>query len=241
MSNKKVWMITGAGRGMGVDFAKAALASGHAVVASARDSNQGRGCVERPAGGQAGRDQTRRCRSGGSGRSGPVRPHRRAGQQRRQLPCRFLRGAHAGAVRAAVGGEPHWPDERHPRDPAGHAQAALGAHHLDLLDRGPRGLRVRYRLRRDRSSVWRAGWRRCTPRERNAVRSDSIYQMDLGLAKTSACPAGHPLWSCDSRHSTSSTRRTSAPRPRNRSAAAFGTITATYDPRQLQIGLKLHF
>jgi NAD(P)-dependent dehydrogenase (short-subunit alcohol dehydrogenase family) len=39
MSSKKVWFITGAGRGMGVDFAKAALAAGHAVVASGRDSN----------------------------------------------------------------------------------------------------------------------------------------------------------------------------------------------------------
>src|SRR5437773_11033038 len=36
MSNKKIWFITGAGRGMGVDFAKAALAAGHAVVASGR-------------------------------------------------------------------------------------------------------------------------------------------------------------------------------------------------------------
>ena len=32
-----VWLITGAGRGMGVDFARAALASGHSVVASGRD------------------------------------------------------------------------------------------------------------------------------------------------------------------------------------------------------------
>jgi NAD(P)-dependent dehydrogenase (short-subunit alcohol dehydrogenase family) len=35
--SKKVWLITGAGRGMGVDFAKAALAAGHSVVASGRD------------------------------------------------------------------------------------------------------------------------------------------------------------------------------------------------------------
>jgi NAD(P)-dependent dehydrogenase (short-subunit alcohol dehydrogenase family) len=35
--SKKVWLITGAGRGMGVDFARAALASGHLVVASGRD------------------------------------------------------------------------------------------------------------------------------------------------------------------------------------------------------------
>src|SRR5258706_16220162 len=38
MSNKKIWFITGASRGIGVDFAKAALAAGNAVVASGRDS-----------------------------------------------------------------------------------------------------------------------------------------------------------------------------------------------------------
>ena len=37
---KKVWLITGASRGMGADFAKAALAAGHAVVASGRDSGR---------------------------------------------------------------------------------------------------------------------------------------------------------------------------------------------------------
>ena len=38
MSKKKVWFITGAGRGLGVDIAKAALAAGHAVVATARNA-----------------------------------------------------------------------------------------------------------------------------------------------------------------------------------------------------------
>jgi NAD(P)-dependent dehydrogenase (short-subunit alcohol dehydrogenase family) len=38
MSTKKVWFITGAGRGLGVDIARAALAAGHAVVATARNS-----------------------------------------------------------------------------------------------------------------------------------------------------------------------------------------------------------
>lgn len=37
MNNKKIWLITGAGRGLGADIAKAALAAGHAVVATARD------------------------------------------------------------------------------------------------------------------------------------------------------------------------------------------------------------
>ena len=36
---KKVWFITGAGRGMGVEIAQAALAAGHAVVATGRDSD----------------------------------------------------------------------------------------------------------------------------------------------------------------------------------------------------------
>jgi NAD(P)-dependent dehydrogenase (short-subunit alcohol dehydrogenase family) len=38
--DKKVWVITGAGRGMGVDIAKAALAAGHAVVATGRKPTQ---------------------------------------------------------------------------------------------------------------------------------------------------------------------------------------------------------
>jgi NAD(P)-dependent dehydrogenase (short-subunit alcohol dehydrogenase family) len=37
MTDKKVWFITGAGRGMGVDIATAALAAGHAVVATGRN------------------------------------------------------------------------------------------------------------------------------------------------------------------------------------------------------------
>src|SRR5258706_7242153 len=38
MTEKKVWFITGTGRGLGVDIAKAALAAGHAVVAVGRDA-----------------------------------------------------------------------------------------------------------------------------------------------------------------------------------------------------------
>jgi NAD(P)-dependent dehydrogenase (short-subunit alcohol dehydrogenase family) len=37
MSEKKVWLVTGAGRGMGVDIVKAALAAGHAVAATGRN------------------------------------------------------------------------------------------------------------------------------------------------------------------------------------------------------------
>jgi len=39
MTSQKTWFITGAGRGMGVEFAKAALAAGHHVVATGRHPN----------------------------------------------------------------------------------------------------------------------------------------------------------------------------------------------------------
>ncbi|HSV71871.1 MAG TPA: SDR family oxidoreductase [Methylibium sp.] len=37
MTDRQVWLITGAGRGLGIAIAKAALAAGHAVVATGRD------------------------------------------------------------------------------------------------------------------------------------------------------------------------------------------------------------
>lgn len=37
MAHTKVWLVTGASRGLGVEIAKAALAAGHAVVATGRD------------------------------------------------------------------------------------------------------------------------------------------------------------------------------------------------------------
>jgi NAD(P)-dependent dehydrogenase (short-subunit alcohol dehydrogenase family) len=45
MTDKRVWFITGAGRGMGVDFAKAALAAGNAVVATGRNTDAVRAAV----------------------------------------------------------------------------------------------------------------------------------------------------------------------------------------------------
>ena len=40
MSNKKVWFITGAGRGMGLDIANAGLAAGYKVVATGRNTDK---------------------------------------------------------------------------------------------------------------------------------------------------------------------------------------------------------
>jgi NAD(P)-dependent dehydrogenase (short-subunit alcohol dehydrogenase family) len=40
MNNNKVWFITGAGRGMGMEIAKAVLAAGHKVVATGRNTDK---------------------------------------------------------------------------------------------------------------------------------------------------------------------------------------------------------
>ncbi|MGA9027202.1 MAG: SDR family NAD(P)-dependent oxidoreductase [Steroidobacteraceae bacterium] len=37
ISEKKVWFITGAGRGLGLDIAKAVRTAGHSVIATGRD------------------------------------------------------------------------------------------------------------------------------------------------------------------------------------------------------------
>ena len=41
----KTWLITGAGRGMGVEFARAALAAGHNVVATGRNADSVRSAL----------------------------------------------------------------------------------------------------------------------------------------------------------------------------------------------------
>src|SRR3954447_3007398 len=45
MTDRQVGVITGAGRGMGVDFAKAALAAGHQVVATGRTPDTVRAAI----------------------------------------------------------------------------------------------------------------------------------------------------------------------------------------------------
>jgi hypothetical protein len=38
VTERKTWLITGAGRGLGVDLARAALGAGHSVIATGRDA-----------------------------------------------------------------------------------------------------------------------------------------------------------------------------------------------------------
>ena len=136
---------------MGVDFAKAALAAGHAVVATGRDPDR----VSKALGTSndllaVKLDVTRRADAEAAVRAAVDRFGRidvlvnnaasfYAGYFEELSPEQMDR-----QLAASLTG----PDERHPRCPAGDAQAALGARHRDLLLGGPRGLRVRHRLRR---------------------------------------------------------------------------------------------
>ncbi len=151
----KTWLITGAGRGMGVEFARAALAAGHNVVATGRNPDTVRSAVGAhenllvtaldvtdP---HSAEDADGRCRRA-------LRPYRRAGQQRRQLPGRLLRGAHDRAGARADRDQPVRPDDGDPGGAAGDAPAALRPDDLDLLGRrrdrqplrlGLRGVEVR--------------------------------------------------------------------------------------------------
>ena len=149
MTETKTWFITGAGRGMGVEFAKAALAAGHKVVATGRNPDAVAKCSagRRPAGRQARRDQRAGRRGGGRGGGRAVRRHRRAGQQRRELLRRLLRGADTRADAPAVDDEPRRPDERDARRAAGDAQAARRVTSSRSRRRRARRLRVRHRVR----------------------------------------------------------------------------------------------
>ncbi len=92
--SKRVWLITGAGRGMGIDIVKAALAAGHAVLAMDRDPKRvtsAFGAPRRPAPCQTRCHQPWRCPGRGFGRDRPLRPDRCSGQQRGQLLRGILR------------------------------------------------------------------------------------------------------------------------------------------------------
>ena len=116
MANRRVWMITGASRGMGVAFSKAALAAGDAVVATGRRPDEVATVLGESDSLHAVRARRHQCRRspGGRGRGGgAVRPDRRARQQRRRVVQGLLRRDVARTGRAATGDEPARPDERH--------------------------------------------------------------------------------------------------------------------------------
>jgi hypothetical protein len=77
--------------------------------------------------------------------------------------------------------------------------------------------------------------------ERNSVRGPHFWQIDLQVGKRIAMP--WPSGSIELRAEVFNLwNRSNLRAPNgNRSAAAFGSITQTYDPRQLQLGVKVNF
>jgi hypothetical protein len=77
--------------------------------------------------------------------------------------------------------------------------------------------------------------------ERNSVRGPAFWQIDLALSRR--VPMPWPSGSVEFRAEFFNLlNRTNFRAPNgNRSAAAFGTITSTYDPRQAQLGVKVNF
>jgi hypothetical protein len=76
---------------------------------------------------------------------------------------------------------------------------------------------------------------------RNSVRGPMFWQIDLALSRR--IPMPWPQGALELRAEFFNLlNRTNFRAPNgNRSAAAFGTITQTYDPRQAQLGLKISF
>uniref|UniRef100_A0A0N5A0R6 LigA n=1 Tax=Parastrongyloides trichosuri TaxID=131310 RepID=A0A0N5A0R6_PARTI len=95
-----------------------------------------------PYGGQTGRRPGRRgdgLRTGGQGSGGPLRPHRRAGQQRRHHPRRRVP---QDERRAVVRGDPRQYGQRVQHDAPGdqrHARPGLRPHRQHLLDQRAEG------------------------------------------------------------------------------------------------------
>lgn len=76
---------------------------------------------------------------------------------------------------------------------------------------------------------------------RNSVRGHSIYQLDLGLHKVFDLPWRESDLELRIEAFNVLNRVNFRAANGNRSAGGFGTITSTYDPRQIQLGLKLNF
>ena len=76
--------------------------------------------------------------------------------------------------------------------------------------------------------------------ERNSVRGDAIYQLDMALSKSFNVFKDNRIELRVEAFNVLNKTNFRAPNG-NRSSAAFGTITATYDPRQIQLGAKFLF
>ena len=76
---------------------------------------------------------------------------------------------------------------------------------------------------------------------RNTVRSDGFYQLDLAASRKFNLPREEMNLQFRAEFFNLFNKTNFLAPNANRSAAAFGAITSTYDPRLIQLGLKLNF
>ena len=143
MATNKVWLITGAGRGLGVDIAKAAMAAGHKVVATGRNTAK----VAKALGESADLLVVKLDITKPSDAESAVKASvDRFGRidvlvnNAANFYAGFFRRTDAGADGAAVVDQSRRPHERNPPRPGGYAQAAFGANNHDLINGGPHRL-----------------------------------------------------------------------------------------------------
>jgi hypothetical protein len=77
--------------------------------------------------------------------------------------------------------------------------------------------------------------------KRNSVRSDPFYQLDMALSKTFDLGWRESRLEFRAEVFNLLNKTNFRAASGNRSSAAFGTITQTYDPRQIQFGVKLSY
>ncbi|MFN0121682.1 MAG: hypothetical protein ACKV2V_14410 [Blastocatellia bacterium] len=76
---------------------------------------------------------------------------------------------------------------------------------------------------------------------RNTVRSHPFYQVDFGLHKNFRLPRENMKLQLRGEFFHLRNKTNFDPADGNRSHASFGTISRTFDPRQIQLALKLSF
>ena len=152
MTDKKIWFVTGAGRGLGVDIAKAALAAGHAVIATGRTPEK----VTAALGDHDDLFVTKLDVTVPADAEAAVQAAvERFGRidvvvnNAANFYAGFFEEITPDDFRAQVETTLFGPVNSDPRGAAGDALPALGARHDDLVDRRNRRLRrLRHRLRR---------------------------------------------------------------------------------------------
>ena len=145
-----VWFITGAGRGLGIDIAQSALAVGHSVVATGRDAARVANAIgEHENLFAVALDITDPAAAENAAAAAVERFGRidvlvnNAGN----FYAGYFENTSPAQVPRADGDELLRPPERHSRDPAGDAQAALRSGHHHHVRRRPHRPGVRRRLR----------------------------------------------------------------------------------------------